>query len=246
MTFPASVPLAVSLEVDPRNFLWARGLFGMAFAAELPVRRLAGAHRPGSYLMLLRRHVTANAGHIGMRRQHFCAGDIAMASPALRRHMRRRWVMGIVAGDAGLSRAMCYGNNLRKSRGPRRIVGVAQSAKTSFARSGRFVLRRILCVRARRPMTNFTGHSFVIRQRFLINDLIVAIGAGLLSRVLHFLRYVVINRCGAVVSVLPKSGRSEIPLRDDERRNNEDNGNQQPQDLIRNFFHLLPSVNISL
>ncbi len=70
--------------------------------------------------------------------------------------------MRIVAGDAGLDRIVAHRIYLRKSRGTRRVVSVAERTIATVARSGWFVFRGIFNVSGSGPVAYLARHRSML------------------------------------------------------------------------------------
>ena len=205
----------------------------VALAAELARGRLGRRVRSRHVPVLIGGLVASRARNRRVSRRGFRARDLAVAGRAARGQRRRRRRVRRVTGDAGLSRVVRGGFDLREPGGTRRVVAVAARAEVALARHARRRLGRVRHVRRSRPVAGFTADELVTAPAVYLDDVLVAVGARFASGILDGPCGDLRDRSCAVVSYLPEGHRDQVVPRDKERDGKEDEQHEQPRDLLR-------------
>lgn len=133
--------------------------------------------------------------------------------------------MRIVACDAGLPWIMHRWQYLRETGGPRRIVTVAERTIGALARRGQGHLGRVFYMGRSRTVARLAGHTGMLRFGFAGDNIVVTVGAGLMSGIGQLVRCIVDHRLGPIMTVLAERIRdqkvpdkTEADEADDEQR----------------------------
>lgn len=156
MAIPAQIPVLMRIHVDSGNLLGTLGALSMAFTAEFPFHRLFGFHKPGIGKMLFGDGMALQTWQYGMMRNHFLAGNLAVAGAAVLRFMRQKRIMRIVTRYAYLAGIMHHRNYLGESGWSRQVVAMAKGAESPFPRRVGSKLIGSLDMLRRRTMTDLT------------------------------------------------------------------------------------------
>src|SRR5512147_1575179 len=106
----------------------------MALPAKLALNRLGGTAGIRRDHVLLRRLVALSARQQSVGRDGLGPGNLAMTPPTILGRSGRFGRVRVVAADTGLGCIVRRGIDLRKPRGPCRVVGMAQKAIRALPR----------------------------------------------------------------------------------------------------------------
>src|SRR3990172_1672159 len=226
VALPAKIPLSMRGEIDLRRIHPFRFL-SMALAAEFPGLGLGRSHTLRTLLVSLRNGMTGRTLDKRVRRYRLNPGQARMAGRAFARDPRRFRIMRIMTGDARLERVVEDRIDLRKSRGPRGVVGVTGGAELSLPR-GKWLDVRVLRVFERRAMTGLAGERFMKSGALLLAHVIMAIAAD--ARAGELDRFAGLSLDGGlpVKPAFDQGRRDDVISQRDNRDNEDDRDDREP------------------
>ena len=146
-----------------------------------------------------------------------------------------------MAGDAGLQGIVGFGNDLGKTRRARRKVLVAERAIPPVFRRGKPAASRVLDVERSRPVADLALQAPVVGLVLDRHDIVVTLGAGLVTGVLCHSRNRLVDCPRAVASVEAEiGGDQEMPHHD---KADDDQGDRDGEafdlvgDRVQNISH---------
>lgn len=240
MALPTEEPLPMRGEVDFGRIFLVR-FFRMALGAKFPRLRLGRGHASWAYLMLCRSGVTCGTANQRMGRSALDIRDLGMTGRTLARSLRRHRIMGLVTGRAGLERIVNNWTDLRKTRGPRRIVSMAEGAEFPSPGSGRLVCG-VFYMRLGGPVACFTIDVLMKPFAFLCHLVDVAGAANRRpSEGNVFCEFSFDRGTMMKLRVDQRGGENDISYRDNRRDDNPDD-NGESLYLLRNLFQRSPPL----
>jgi hypothetical protein len=185
--------------------------------------------------MVLGNQVAFYASEGGMMGNPLLAGYLTMAGAALFRRVRQERAVWIVTGHARSARIMMLRDNLGESRGSRRIVAVTERTVSALPRGdghefiGRFDM---LC---RGSVAHLTRNAAVIRSLVQLMNLLVAVDASPVTRVIYLLGGNFVNGIRPVMPVGAEGRGNKEHASHYQGTDGYGKNNDQPYDLSGDF-----------
>ena len=181
VALPAQITPAMSLQID-LQYPEPSALGGVATGAEITRRGFLGQEGAWIFPVLGGDFVTGLTRKREVMGHRLGSGNLRVTCRTRLRHLRRRWIVGIVTVDTRLEGIVQALNDLWKTCRPRRQVFVAGQTRLSpLARNVRALSFVILTVDCRRAVAHLAGQGSVVGPALRLAHVVMTVAADVRS-----------------------------------------------------------------